>query len=217
MIARMEWASLGWRDGILLLVALAAIYLVLMLLKLVQVKRRQVPVEPVADEVTYVESDAEEPRLPGFSPATAVSAYAREAAVGWEEARALLGDAAETEPPAASGAAAGKAGFGEHLADHLARTEVETEIQRMRDEMERMRQEVENLRASRRVSPQYAEAMEMVQRGMSAQEVADRMSISLAEAELVQSLSRGRQNLEEGEHHGADGFAPHPGRDRRTG
>ena len=73
---------------------------------------------------------------------------------------------------------------------------MEMEIQRMRDEMLQMRREMEELRAARRVSPQYAEAMELAQRGMGAQDVADRLGISLAEAELVQALSRGQQNFD---------------------
>jgi hypothetical protein len=84
---------------------------------------------------------------------------------------------------------------------------METEMQRMRDEMERMRKEVEEIRTARRVSPQYAEAMELAQRGCTAQDMADRLGISLAEAELVHALSLGRQNFEEGEEHGANGNA----------
>lgn len=120
----------------------------------------------------------------------------------WDEVKDLFGDG-PVPPPGAPASTrvpepetARPAGFGEHIADHLARTDMEMEIQRMRDEMLQMRQELEELRAARRVSPQYAEAMELAQRGMSAQDVADRLGISLAEAELVQALSRGRQNFD---------------------
>jgi hypothetical protein len=109
-------------------------------------------------------------------------------------------------------------GFGEHLAEHLARSEMEMEVQRMRDEMERMRAELEEMRVARRVSPQYAEAMELAQRGLPAQDVADRLGISLAEAELVHALSRGEMNFDEGEEHGEDGYAAGDGRGgRRAG
>jgi len=103
------------------------------------------------------------------------------------------------------------AGFGEYLAEHLARSEMEMEVQRMRTEMERMRTEVEALRAARHVSPQYAEAMELAQRGMTAQDMADQLGISLAEAELVHALSRSDGNFDEGEQYGAEGNAEYDG------
>ena len=83
----------------------------------------------------------------------------------------------------------------------------------MHSARERMRVEVEELRAARRVSPQYSEAMELAQRGMSAQDVADRLGISLAEAELVHALSRGSKNFDEGDEHGADEYATNDGLD----
>jgi hypothetical protein len=85
------------------------------------------------------------------------------------------------------------------------------EVQRMRSEMERMRAEMDELRMARRVSPQYAEAMELAQRGLPAQAIADRLGISLAEAELVHALSRGDKNFAEGEEHGADEYAANGG------
>lgn len=135
----------------------------------------------------------------------------------WDDVKELFGDEpALPEPPHQPGAqsAPRSSGFGEPLAAHLARTgvtEVEEEIQRMRDEMERMRREMDDLRTMRRVSPQYAEAMELAQRGLTAQDVADQLGISLGEAELVHALSRSRQNLEEGETDGAEGNAADDG------
>ena len=150
---------------------------------------------------------------PAMTSSRAVSAYEELAAAEpfaapptptfeWEEVKELFRENPEREAPAApaspaaTGAVSGGSGFGEHLADHLARTDVEMEMQRMRDEMQRMRGELEALRATRNVSPHYAEAMELVQRGKTAQEVADYLGISMAEAELVQALSRGRQNFD---------------------
>ena len=222
----MESFPLGLRDIILLLVAVAAVYLVVVLSRLVQIGRRTrprpPPVEPVPQEEETLAEYAQKLAAENFSagepaiaPNRAVSAYEAVAAepfatsppaiADWDEVRELFGDNPERQrsaapmPPMAAQPAATThpgGGFGEHLADHLARTEVEVEMQHMRDEMQRMRGELEALRASRNVSPQYAEAMELVQRGMSAQEVADHLGISLAEAELVQALSRGRQNFE---------------------
>lgn len=150
-------------------------------------------------------------------PATENRFSATAPSFAWDEVDELLGNTREAQstearPASAAPVALAQAasirsgGFGEHLADHLARSDVEMEVQRMRDEMERMRAEMEELRVARRVSPQYAEAMELSQRGLSAQDVADRLGISLAEAELVHALSRGDKNFDEGGEDGEDRY-----------
>ncbi|MCP5222672.1 MAG: DUF2802 domain-containing protein [Zoogloeaceae bacterium] len=45
-------------------------------------------------------------------------------------------------------------------------------------------------RAAQRVSPLYGEALALVRRGMTAEDIAERCSISVAEAELVKSLGQ---------------------------
>lgn len=219
----MEWTSLGWRDGVLLLVVLVALYLVFMLVKLTRVGRRPTagtirknqPVDMV--QLRDTEMEREEPHARTDIPADAYQAelpHGEPFAVPpqptfeWEEVRSLFGDTVERPAdPTLPITARRSGGFGEHLAEHLARSDVESEVQRMRSEMERMRSEMEELRAARRVSPQYAEAMEMAQRGLSAQDLADRLGISLGEAELVHALSRSDQNFEEGEDHGTEPYA----------
>jgi hypothetical protein len=218
----MEWAMLGWRDGILLLVASAAIYLVFMLLRLTQIGRqhRQSPVhantpeEPLIDTVSPLRRRAEEELAPTVEEYVAEpeeSSPAGPFAVSppptfeWDDVKTLFGE--EEGAPVPETPPARPGGFGEHLAEHLARSEVEAEVQRMRTEMEHMRNEVEELRAARRVSPQYAEAMELAQRGYTAQDLADRLDISLGEAELVHALSRSDRKFDEGENHGAERFA----------
>jgi|GEM_PF-809378 len=217
------WLGFGVRDVILVLLVLAAVYLVVMLLKLLQLGRHRSPAEPVADLAAEKAEETRsplrrcvEPGLPEAAPDVAVAeepASRETAASGetfavppaptfeWDEVRALFG-AEEVAPAPPRGG-----GFGQPLSEHLARSEVEIEMQRMRDEMARMRAEVEAMRSARRVSPQYAEAMELAQRGMTAQAIADQLGISLAEAELVQALSRGRDDFAEGEKHGEDEYA----------
>lgn len=252
----MEGFAIGWRDGILVLVVVAAVYLMLVLIKLLQL-RRQLPAttrhESEAEDQDIAEAaqpkfnisplrthdtETTEPSmLPEQSPDTltasrdAMAAYAgaMEGAAQpnfavrpapsfeWDDVKELFGEpepslqeittkisASETT---GQGSRAGQSSFGESLATHLARSDVEVEMQRMREEMERMRREVEDLRAARRVSPQYAEAMELAQRGMTAQDVADQLGISLAEAELVHALSRSQKNFDEGDTDGAEGEA----------
>lgn len=224
---------LGWRDSILLLVALAAVYLVFMLLKLTRLGHhvrhgtpgpvREVAQEPPIDTVSPLRRRAE--ASPMAMPATEPAEYDMEHTplpvepfadslqpnFEWDEVRSLFGDGDEPEQPAlqvtASATPRSAGGFGEHLAEHLARTDMEMEVQRMRSEMERMRNEMEELRTARRVSPQYAEAMELAQRGLSAQDLADRLGISLGEAELVHALSHSERNFDEGEEYGTEQFA----------
>jgi hypothetical protein len=231
----MSWPAFGLRDIMLLLVALAAIYLVAMLLKLIRVGRGRSaapPPEEAIDTVSPLRQRSEpdlDVGIPSPVPAARVAAAyeateyeptpapAESFAVppaptfDWEDVKELFGEAEEASVRPAPERPAGRSGFGEHLADHLARSDMEMEVQRMRDEMERMRTEMEELRAARRVSPQYAEAMELAQRGLSAQDVADRLGISLAEAELVHALSCGRNNFAEGDSDGTDEYAPGAG------
>lgn len=228
----MESAMLGWRDAVLVLVALAAIYLVYMLIRLTQLGRHPVAgeapldraVQPVPQEPLIDSSPPPAPLpKPERQAGLVAAAYAAEPedvrgagpfatppaqAYEWDEVRSLFGDPEDLPPSATESAGERRAGgFGEHLAEHLARSDMEMEVQRMRSEMERMRGEMEALRAASRVSPQYADAMEMAQRGLSAQDLADRLDMSLGEAELVHALSRGSLNFEEGEEHGADPHA----------
>ncbi|MHB1358485.1 MAG: DUF2802 domain-containing protein [Rhodocyclaceae bacterium] len=241
-MTRMEWIALGWRDGILLLAAFAVVYLVVMLLKLAQIGRHPragrepaFPLEPVsgaeiapepADAVSSSRgAPADAVPVSGGAPADAVPVsrgvpadavppaptFANQSpapAFEWAEVKDLFGATSASVADAPP-----RTGFGEHLAEHLARAEMEMEVQRMRAEMERMRAELDELRLARRVSPQYAEAMELAQRGFPAQAVADRLGISLAEAELVHALSRGDKNFAEGEDHGKDEYVPNDGPD----
>lgn len=229
---------LGWRDGILLLVAVAAVYLVFMLIKLTQLGRQHhekqavqtVPASPESSQEPSLDSPAIEIPSDESEPlrgtgATALYASNMMEAEGlpashetggatpmpvfeWDEVKSLFGDAVES--PAGIGQeslAERPGGFGEHLSEHLARSDMEAEVQRMKDEMDRMRGEMEALRAASRVSPHYAEAMEMAQRGLTAQDLADRLGISLGEAELVHALSQTDRDYEEGEENGAGSFA----------
>ena len=197
----MDWTVFGGREVIFLLVAVAVIYLLVLLLKFTQIGRGK-----LAPPMQEPDLDQEVAPAPTAEPLVteAPSANQPPSTPEWADVQALFGN---METAGKQPATAQPSGFGEHLAEHLARSEMEMEIQRMRTEMERLRAELEELRVARRVSPQYAEAMELAQRGLSAQAVADHLDISLAEAELVQALSRGDKNFEEGDEHGADVYA----------
>lgn len=203
----MDWEMLGWRQGVLLVVVVIVLYILALLVRLTRVGRRS-PARPeqepplaspiLPDQVVEVAS-------PETEPAASHSPLRFE----WDEVADLLGATANNEPAKAAPAPIPEeppraGGFGEHLADRLARFETEAEIGRLKAEIASLRSELEELRAARRVSPQYAEAMEMAQRGLTAQDVADRLGISLAEAELVHALSRGDRDFDVGEEDGAE-------------
>lgn len=65
------------------------------------------------------------------------------------------------------------------------------ELDEVRDTVARLEQEVAELKAAKRVSPQYEEALQLAGRGLEAADIAQRCGISVAEAELVRALGRG--------------------------
>lgn len=160
----MDLLGFGWRDGVLLLAALTAIYLMLSLLKLTQLRRRQAS----SDEAMIPEAPTLPPQLADVPQ--------------------------EPFPPGVPVVAAPQVSFGDQLA---ARVGIDEEMGRLRDEVETLRQEVAELRAARRVSPQYSDAMALAQRGYDAQGIAAECGISVGEAELVSALSRGATHFDD--------------------
>lgn len=179
----MEFLDFGWRDGILLAVFLAAIYLVVALLGLMKLRRRSAPhaVQPPA-------SGAEEAWLP---------TEPREEPVVKETA--VDSSTAPPSPPMSPFAA------------QLALTELEAEVGRLRTEVAALRQELAEVKVARRVSPLYAEAAALAQRGFDARGVAEECGISVAEAELVLAMSRDDKDfdseVDDGEADGSGRFA----------
>lgn len=71
-----------------------------------------------------------------------------------------------------------------HIVDDLQR-----QLAELRTELDTMRRDLANVRSSSRVSSFYGEAVELAQRGYDVQAIAERCGISIAEAEMVHSLS----------------------------
>ncbi|MBI3525326.1 MAG: DUF2802 domain-containing protein [Betaproteobacteria bacterium] len=94
------------------------------------------------------------------------------------------------------------ADFGEQL----YRSGVEAELQQLRSEVAELKEIIAQLKAARRVSPQYNEAMLLAQRGMDELSIANQCGISIGEAELVLALSRNKQEYEDydGKNHGRE-------------
>lgn len=155
--------GIGWRDVILVLAAMAGVYLVLLVMRLFQVAGKRGDGKKQEARL----------RLSGWQPGAS--------------------DAAPASPPQPEPAVPEQQEFARELAKSNIEVELERlrrESAHQRDELARLAEEVSQLKASRNVSPLYNEAMALAQQGMSAAGIAGRCGISIGEAELVASLAR---------------------------
>lgn len=191
---RMDFIDIGWREGLLLGVVVVAVYLVVALLGLARLKRRR---EFVV---------AAEPPLAAFAPPSAPSARFDD--VPTEIPIIEIPD----EPTAGASAEPHPSDF----ARHLAAVEVEAEVRQLRADVAALRQELQELkseRTPRRVSPLYAEAAALAERGFDARGVAEECGISVAEAELVLAMNRDEKTFDnEDDHDGTRYAASEPAR-----
>ncbi len=212
----MDWlGDLGWRDGVIVIAGLAAIYLVLTVLRLLNVGRGSRRTEPATPVTPHF---ASEPVLDlSAEPAAAPAVPHPPAADSPTRHFAAAGATSWAGQPAPRAAEV------HDFASELARSGVEREMHQLRrdsaalrEELERVHQELSQLKAARNVSPLYSEAMALAQRGVTADGIAGQCGISLAEAELVAALARGRTDdpdLDTGE----DPNGGHPDPRSRTG
>lgn len=215
----MDFISLGGRDLIIVAVIVIATYLLVSLLRLSQLGRRARLPEPGAassvdeelDDGDQASLDAADGR-PFEPPATPASE--RDPGPGplehWpplhqrREPRLAASAYAEAHEPAA----AARSDFGQQL----LRQQFEQELAQLRADMQAelddLRTALAELQASQRVAPLYNEAMQLAQRGLPADVIADRCSISRGEAELVCALSRNQQDYphHDKNHHDASGY-----------
>jgi hypothetical protein len=170
--------GLGWREAVVGLIALLGIYILVVMLRLKRLGRRQaeVPPEPKAPTLggaTQSPDDlADEHPDPVYGRPTNTQAFA------WNE------------PPAAK-----------DFAEEQYFKAVEAELGQLREEVavlrhefaalrEEMRGQVGQIKASQNMSPLYSDAMQMAMLGHDAEAIADRCGIARAEAELVVALAR---------------------------
>ena len=173
----MDFSAFAWRDVIMLVVVCAAVYLLVALLRLRAVKSAK-PTSLWRKPLPPQDQAHAEP--------------SGDTVPMWQATRPLTDAPSESLPQA-------QAEFGEHL----YRSAMEAQLSQLRAEVAAVRRELTQLKAARRVSPQYAEAMLLAQRGMDVQVIADQCGISLGEAELVLALSRDKQEYEgNGENNG---------------
>lgn len=209
----MDADMFGWREAILLFVGLAVVYLMITLFRLLRVGKGdevQHKVSPKSESPIAVPAAGKNDTIPELTEPVFPLEVSH--STEWNDVVDLdVGVEPERPSPEPSPRVAG---FGEQLADHLARSDLEREVRQLRQEVDELRAALDDLRSLRNISPHYAEALELAQRGLTAQDVADRMGISLAEAELVHALSRGDKLFEEG---AEDGTEPDGGNVRDSG
>ena len=173
----MDFTEFSIRYAIICAVAVIAVYMLVSLLRLSQIKRRK-PSVPAIERALKFDADGiyELRRGPAVKAAEEAAPVNR-----WPAEERESRDSSETLQ------------FGEQL----FRSSVEAELERMRGEVADLKETIAQLKAARRVSPQYNEAMALAQRGMDKQDIAEECGISIGEAELVLALSRNKQEYEE--------------------
>jgi len=175
-------AGLGWREGLIAIIALLAVYVVVAFLRIRRLKR-DAPA-PVADRFAAQSAAAayaamQEPALsegstvPDLPEAPAAPASP---AFAWNE-----------PPPAAAGQQAFESLEREILQLRKEVGGLRAEVLLLREEQ---RRELAQSRAPQNVSPLYSDAMQMAIRGQDAASIAQHCGIARAEAELVVALVR---------------------------
>lgn len=188
----MDLSQFAWRDGVLLIVVAIAVYLAIMLLRLMQIgHRRHPPLEISSDGDAAAANDANTP---------AMSDTASELPFHFPLNQAPTLPPAETftaahTPPSTASTGRAAAATPSSFAETLEASRLEQEVRELRVEVVALREELAEMQAARRVSPQYADAMALARRGFDAQGIADHCGIARGEAELVMSLARGSYEL----------------------
>jgi len=156
--------TLGLREGVIVLIALVAAYMLFVLIRMLLIRNRQA-----------LSEKAVSPLANGDKPA----APSAEVDEGWARAsEELAGDAL-------------RSGLEQELAQ--MRDEVDAirgELAALRDDMH---QELAHLRAGQTVSPIYGDAMQMAVSGYDPAAIAERCGIARAEAELVVALAKSQE------------------------
>ena len=194
---RMDFIDIGWREGLLLAVAVVAVYLVVALLGLARLKRGR-------DFVVTADSS-----LAGLPPHVVPSA-GRDGELEEMPRFGMPAAPAESTDAGLAGSAGSANSAAADFAHQLAARELEGEVRQLRADVAALRQELNELRSERtqrRVSPLYAEAAALAERGFDARGVAEECGISVAEAELVLAMSRDEKTFDNEDDHDGIGYA----------
>jgi len=167
----MDFTEFSLRYAIISSLAVVAVYMLVLLLRLAGIKRQR---RAAANRMKLDADDFFNPETQASRQRTRVEFAAEREDMSRPQ-----------EQPASD--------FGEQL----YRSGVEAELQQLRSEVAELKEIIAQLKAARRVSPQYNEAMLLAQRGMDELSIANQCGISIGEAELVLALSRNKQEYED--------------------
>ena len=155
--------TLGLREGVIILIALVAAYMLFVLLRMRRLRNRPEVSDPP----------------PPITSSDVTDSGSVDADENWAQAsEGLAGDAL-------------RSGLEQELAQ--MRDEVDAirgELAALRDDM---RQELAQMRASQTVSPIYGDAMQMAVSGYDPAAIAERCGIARAEADLVVALAKSQE------------------------
>jgi hypothetical protein len=155
--------TLGLREGVIVLIALVAIYIIFVLLRMLHLRNRPAVAEPVAHA----------------APSAQLPPTVDDVDEDWAHASEGLADEAL------------RSGLEQEVAQ--LRDEVDAvrgELAALREDMQ---QELAHLRAGQTVSPIYGDAMQMAVSGYDPVAIAERCGIARAEAELVVALAKSQE------------------------
>lgn len=159
--------TLGVREGVIALIALAAIYIVFVLLRMFRLRNH--PAAPVTEPGHEAPEPPAEPELP---PSV-------EPEEEWEPVPPGMADEM----------------LQQSLEQEVA--QLRDEVDAIRGELaalrEDMLQELAHLQAAQAVSPIYGDAMQMAAAGYEPAMIAERCGIARAEAELVVALAKSQE------------------------
>ncbi|HPT49897.1 MAG TPA: DUF2802 domain-containing protein [Accumulibacter sp.] len=182
--------SLGWREGLIAIIALLVGYVVLLFLRLRRLQRERSAAATVVAQsaiASYAAIQEPPPAVPDAVPETAAPESVPEPVAPVDEELAWSGTPPENP--------------GQALLDSL-----QQEVYQLRCEVDELRAEVlaarEDIRhqlvqsadAAPAPTPQYADAMQMAGQGHDATAIAHHCRISRAEADLVVALARNRKD-----------------------
>jgi len=213
----MDFSDFAWRDVLLGALALAGIYLTVALLGLARLRRGrqaapsfEMPKDLFAPTIeTNIEPTIGPAIRPTMGPTLDTQAPAARFAASepvtiddfWPPSTSSPSspDSSALPPTPASApshAEPSPVSFAVQLAATEREAELAAEVKQLRADVEALREELAELKAARRVSPLYADAAALAQRGYDARGVAEECGISVAEAELVMAMSRDDANFD---------------------
>lgn len=175
----------GWREALLGVVALLALYVFVVYRRL-----RRLRNAATASAVTPLAEPTPIPGMPDLIIGSGAAAYA-EAAFPWNE---------PPDPPPDIPLETAIIDDNRLQAAEAEIGELRNEVAMVRGELAALREEVklkvERVQAAQHVAPVYGDAMQMAVAGYDAAAIAERCGVARAEAELVVALIRNREGTE---------------------